>query len=404
MYIYLKNTGIALSVITLMVICYALKAHQAQPHQHQAIANTVKSKHLDDPAGDHNVNATNNLATSHKEHAQNVRLSPHSMALANIKVASIEAQFQSFQEYAPGEIKANGYKSYVASPRTESVIISRHAALGEHVKTGQKLVTLFSESVSQAQADYLIAATQWHRVKKLGNKTVSERQLLEAQTHYNASYGKLIALGFTEKAINAISTQDIKAFGQYTLTAKREGVVLQDDFIQGQRVNAGDTVMLLADEKQLWIEAKLSPNKQLDLPINSAATIALNGQSHQAHVIQETHTIDPKTRTRIIRLAIDNADDTLHAGMFVKVYFQLPTKRKVMAVPETALSHNKDGEWQVFVEQHPGQFQAKTVQRGQSLGHLQEIIGLENGARIVTEGAFFVASEIAKSGFDPHNH
>jgi Membrane-fusion protein len=303
-----------------------------------------------------------------------------------------------------GEIKANGYKSYVVSPRTESVIISRHAALGEHVEIGQKLVTLFSEAMAQAQADYLIASTEWQRVKKLGNKTVSESRLLQAETTYNASYGKLIALGLTEKAIDGISNKDIKAFGQYTLIAQREGVVLQDDFIQGQRVDAGDSVMLLADEKQLWVEAKVSPNKKLNLSIDSPAVLKLEGQSYNAKVIQEAHTIDPITRTRIIRLGVDNSDDNLHSGMFVKVYFQFATKQKVMAVPEEALIRSADGDWTVFVEDHPGEFKAVEIELGRALGGFREIIGLDSGTRIVTKGAFFVASEIAKGGFDPHNH
>lgn len=339
-----------------------------------------------------------------EEHEEGITIDPKKMSLANIKVESVKPEYQFSTVYAPGEIKANGYKSYVVSPRTESVIISRHAALGEHVDKGQKLITLFSESMSQAQADYLIASTEWQRIKKLGNKTVSESRLLQAETTYNASYGKLIALGLTEKAIKSISNKDIKAFGQYTLTAQREGVVLQDDFIQGQRVDAGDTVMLLADEKQLWVEAKVSPNKKLNLSIDSPAVLKLEGQSYNAKVIQEAHTIDPITRTRIIRLGVDNSDDNLHSGMFVKVYFQFATKQKVMAVPEEALIRSADGDWTVFVEDHPGEFKAVEVELGRALGGFREIIGLDSGTRIVTKGAFFVASEIAKGGFDPHNH
>jgi hypothetical protein len=44
------------------------------------------------------------------------------------------------------------------------------------------------------------------------------------------------------------------------------------------------------------------------------------------------------------------------------------------------------------------------VELGRALGPLREITGVKPGTRIVTEGAFFVASQIAKGGFDPHNH
>ncbi len=44
------------------------------------------------------------------------------------------------------------------------------------------------------------------------------------------------------------------------------------------------------------------------------------------------------------------------------------------------------------------------VELGRAIGGLREISGLTAGQRIVSRGAFFVASEIAKGGFDPHNH
>ena len=333
-----------------------------------------------------------------------ISFSPEKIALANIKIESITPQVQYSTVYAPGEIKVNGYKSYIVSSRTESVITNRHAILGEHVQKDQKLVTLFSESMAQAQADYLIASTEWQRVKKLGNKTLSESQLLKAETMFNASYGRLIALGLTSDAIQNISKMRTSLFGQYTLTAKISGVVLHDDFYQGQRVAAGDSIMLLADEKDLWVEAKVAPNKKLDLSINAPAIVTLEEQNYHAKVIQEAHTIDPITRTRIVRLSVNNQDDSLHSGMFVKVNFQFKTENKVMAVPETALVRGADGDWIIFVEDHPGEFEAIEVELGRALGDYREIIGLESGSRVVTQGAFFVASEIAKGGFDPHNH
>jgi len=414
MYANIKNIGLCLSLTASLLMSCELEAEQLtsktnskSPEEIHEPHNHSEEEKLDEhEEGTHDQDAHGNENKEEKldEHEEGITLNPKKITLAKIKVESVIPQYQFSVIYAPGEIKADGYKSYVVSPRTESVIISRHAALGEHVEKGQKLVTLFSEAMAQAQADYLIASTEWQRVKRLGNKTVSESRLLKAETTYNASYGKLIALGLTEKAIDNISNKDIKAFGQYTLTAQREGVVLQDDFIQGQRIDAGDTVMLLADEKQLWVEAKVSPSKKLNLSINSPATVKLEGQSFNAKVIQEAHTIDPITRTRIIRLAVHNTDDTLHSGMFVKVYFQFATKQKMIAVPEEALIRSTDGDWTVFVEDHPGEFKATEVVLGRALGDLREIFGIESGTRIVTKGAFFVASEIAKGGFDPHNH
>ncbi|WP_286235428.1 efflux RND transporter periplasmic adaptor subunit [Thalassotalea sediminis] len=339
-----------------------------------------------------------------KAHDTAILLDRKQQQLANIRIETVNARKHIRTIYAPGEVKVNGYKSYVVSPRTDSVIINRHAILGQHVDVGQKLVTLFSEAMAQAQAEYLIASTEWQRVQKLDGKNISDSQRLRNEINFNAAYGKLIALGLTEQAIANISTVNTARLGQYSLIAKKSGVVLKDDFSQGQRIDAGETIMVLADEAQLWVEAKLSPTKELALDLGSVARVKLGQRGYLASIIQESHTIDPVTRTQIVRLSVNNKDDALHPGMFVDVNFQIETNEQLVAVPDEALIRKQDGSWIVYVEKQQGQFLATPVTLGSKFGELREVNGITSGSRVVTQGAFFVAAERMKSGFDPHNH
>jgi len=174
--------------------------------------------------------------------------------------------------------------------------------------------------------------------------------------------------------------------------------------MQGQRIEAGEPLMLLADEKELWIDASIPPNIELNLEMGSTAQVDLNGTNFQAKVIQEAHTIDPVTRTRTVRLSVSNTEHKLHSGMFIKVYFQLESNNELIAVPEEALIRNRDGDWVIFIEDHPNEFKVLEVTRGRSFGKYREVLGVKAGTRVVTNGAFFIASEIAKGGFAPHNH
>lgn len=370
--------------------------HKAHAHNH-GVEKTENGEHSEKEEEDHSDG-------SHDEHSDVIRLSTEQIKLANIQVETLLPQKYFETAYAPGEAKANGYNSYIVSPRTDSVIVKRHAVLGDHVKAGQKLVTLFSEAMAEAQADFITASSEWDRVKALGRDTASERTLVEAENIYRAAYGKLAAFGLTAQAITKIPTKEISTFGQYALVAERGGIVLQDDFTQGQRIEAGETIMLLSDENELWVEANIPSNKVLDINIGSPASIDFNGTQFQAKVIQEAHTIDSITRTRIVRLAVNNDEHKLHSGMFVDVYFLFETKTEVIAVPEEALIRDSDGEWQVFVEEQPNEFKAVDVTRGRLLGNYREVEGIPSGTKVVVRGAFFVASEIAKGGFDPHNH
>jgi RND family efflux transporter MFP subunit len=338
-----------------------------------------------------------------EEHKGEVPLSSVQQKLANIKVETLQPRTIDYQIYAPGEIKANGYTSYLVSPRVKSVVLRRHAALGEHVEQGQPLVTLFSSIVAEAQASYIVARAEWQRVKKLGIGAIGAKRFNSASTNFNADYGRLIAFGLSEKSIQALSTES-KSLGEYTLSAATSGVVLTDDFHQGQSVEPGSALMELANEKQLWVEARLPPNSSLQLPAGTPAQIKVDNGLFSAQVTQEAHTIDPLTRTRVVRLLVNNSSHLLHPGMFSDVYFSFATKRPILAVPENALMRSSDGDWTVFVEDEPGRFKSKEVALGRSLGEWREIKGIEAGTKIVTEGAFFVASEIAKGGFDPHGH
>jgi len=346
------------------------------------------------------------------ERGPEIQLTTEQISLAEIKATTINAQIMSSYLMAPGEIKANGYNSYYVSPRVESVILKRHAKLGDVVNKGQPLVTLFSEIVAQAQADYRLAHADWFRVRNLTSVTVSEQKKLAIQTEHVATSSRLKAYGLSKSAIKEVINDINLPLGEYTLIAQQAGAVLSDDFHQGQRIAGGKTIMVLADESELWVEAKLPATETTQFAINSHARVLINNVAYQGKVIQAAHTIDPLTRTRIVRLLVNNQQHQLHAGMFVDVAFSVVGTEPIIAVPQSALIRSADGDWQIFIEHEQGEYLAQEVELGRVLqvpdgGNFtlwQEIINVEQGTDVVVSGAFFIASQAAKSGFDIHNH
>jgi len=392
--------------------------------------------------------AQTNTSDNHEDEVQLLSFTAEQMKMADIKLAQLTPQYMDKRLYAPGEVQANGYTSYVVSPRVESVIMRRHAILGEHVEKGQALVTLFSENVAQAQALYRIAYADWQRAKKVGNSVISESELLSAETNYIAAYSRLKAYGLSNKSIDLIAENNSSALGEYTLKAERSGLVFADDFQQGQRVSAGQSIMVLTDEHELWVEARLAANNNMPLIKGTQAQVILSGATqdeqitYQAEVIQQAHTIDPKTRTRIVRLKVTNTNHQLHPGLFVDVYFSMLTEEPILAVPESALLRASDGDWLIYSQQeHPQQAQnlaeehakeqhskqqhskeqqeqisfiAQEVELGASYRvyssqtqqwlSWREITGVSPNSYFAITGAFFIASQGAKSGFNAHNH
>ncbi|ROQ27465.1 efflux RND transporter periplasmic adaptor subunit [Gallaecimonas pentaromativorans] len=329
---------------------------------------------------------------------EGITLSPEQQAAVGIETRAITPAPAQYRYLVPGEVLVDQYRSYLASPRLPSVVLSRHTALGDHVVKGAVLVTLFSAELAEAQGDYLSARPEWQRVKGLGKAAVGEQRFVDTKSRFDASLAKLRGYGLDEGDIA------VTPLGQYPLRSAIDGVVLSDSFQQGQAVAPGEALVQVADEASLWVQAQLPGTSTLDIPKGTKALVSTGDTAWPASVSQAGHTLDPVTRTRTVRLSLPNPQHALHAGMYVDVAFLFETPAPVMALPQEALIRSSDGDWTVFVEPEPGHFEAREVTLGKVLDDQQQVLDLEPGTKVAVKGAFYIASELAKAGFSAHNH
>jgi len=341
----------------------------------------------------------------HNEEAGTIHLKPEQMKMANIVVSALRPSDAVITVRAPGEVILNDYRTIKISPRISSQIIKRHAKLGDEVTENQILVTLSSVEVAEAQGKLLLADKEWKRVKKLGRKVVSARRYLTAKIEYEKSYASAKAYGMNQKEINELLAQKRSADGSFNLVAKQAGRILHDKFIVGQYVEAGYELMLISDESTMWIEARITPETAGKIKVGNNAVVMTDNLRLSAKVSQLHHTLDEITRTSAVRIEVDNKDDLLHAGMFVSTLIETNNKSKALQLPEAAVLRSSDGDWQIFVEQdEAGEFKAVEVDVKHFSNGSAIIEGIKPGTRVVTQGAFFVQSELAKGGFEIHNH
>lgn len=344
---------------------------------------------------------------AHGDEENKVHLSAEQLRVAGIVVVPLTLKSIPIEIEAPGEIKLNDYASSQVTPRIEGQITARLVKLGDHVKKGQPMVMLSSAPMAEAQAEAIVAAKEWQRIKKLGSQVVSEQALIESRINFQQTQAKLLAYGMTpqqvEKQLKGSSTS--AADGSFTLLSPQDGTVIHDDFIVGKMIDAGDLLFEITDETTLWVEARVNPELVSGLVIGASGRVRFGGQWIEGKVIQAHHDLDEKTRTLGIRLEIPNPNDHLHPGQFVTARFEIgKSRQEALALPVEAVLRSPDGDWQVFVEDKPGEFEPKEVEIVRELPELIVIEGLAPGTRVVTKGAFFVQSELAKSGFEVHNH
>lgn len=336
-----------------------------------------------------------------------VHLSNDQRQTAGIIVEALVSRSVPVEIEAPGEIRLNDYATSQVTPRIEAQIVKRHAYLGDHVKQGEPLVTLSSVSMAEAQGALLVAAKEWQRVKKLGKSVVSAKRHMETQVAYQQAKAKLLAYGMTAKQTNKLISENniSQADGSFSLLSPQDGTVIQDSFINGQMVEPGELLFELTDESRLWVEVRIKPESATHIEIGAPARLLVGETWIDGKVIQEHHALNEVTRTLAVRLEIANPEHRLHPGQFATVRIQTNDSGKTaLTLPQDAVLRSPDGDWQVFVEEEPGKYAPIEVTLVRQLPGLAVIDGLAPGTRVVTQGAFFVQSELAKSGFEVHNH
>jgi len=170
-------------------------------------------------------------------------------------------------------------------------------------------------------------------------------------------------------------------------------------------VEPGEVLFVITNEAQLWVEARINPLLAGSVQPGTSARVGSDGVWLDGEVVQVHHTLDPRTRTLGIRIVVPNPGDRLHPGQFVEARLQLAGNHEQrLTLPTAAVLRSPDGDWQVFIEEAPGKFEPKEITVVRRLADGLVIEGLEPGTRVVTDGAFFVQSELAKGGFEIHNH
>lgn len=335
-----------------------------------------------------------------------VNINAVSQQAAGITTINLQPQALTALIPAPGEVIPNANLTTKVTTRVAAQVIKRWVQEGQHVKAGDVLATLSSVDMAKVQGNLLLATQEWERVKSLGKDAISGKRYSEAQVAYQQAYSTALSYGMTETEIAELLRvqKPSQAKGEFNLLATRDGTVFNINFTEGELIEPGFILLQIVDEKTVWVDAKLPPDLVKPVKINNIARILVSGRTLIGRVIQIHHQLDETTRTQSIRLEIPNVDDLLHPGQFVNCRIETGLPKPVMALPINAVLRTSDGDWAVYVEKQPGYFQQVEVKVIETIDGEIVIEGIPPGTLVVTNGAFFVHSELNKKGFDVHGH
>lgn len=342
------------------------------------------------------------------DHEDVLVMDANQRSAAGIEVSTVDRQSLEIRLSAPGEVIPNAYDSAIISPRIQAQVVKRHVKLGDHVETGRVLVTLSSVAMAEAQGELLITDREWQRVKSLGKEVLSDRRYSEAQVTRQQAMARVLAYGMSaEEAENLLRQNDAsRATGAFDLLAPQNGTVIRDDFIVGELIEPGRPIIEIINERQMWVEAMAVPELVSGIEVGAIAQVSPDGTTWRAgKVVQIHHRLQESTRTQAVRIQVQNDDDWLHPGQFVRVEVSGGGGEAVLAIPSDAIVLFK-GSTVVFRLDHGNEFSPVTVEAGAVAGGWTAIrAGLTEGDEIATGGVFLLKSLLLKSSMgEGHVH
>jgi Cu(I)/Ag(I) efflux system membrane fusion protein len=260
--------------------------------------------------------------------------------------------------------------------------------VGQSVRKGQPLFSIYSPGLLAAQNEYLLALSSRDALAKAGGLSDNGDTLVKA-------------------ARRRLELWDVPAAEIDRLTATREpsktltllspiaGVVTAKNVVQGSRLAVGDAPYEITDLGEVWVMADAYQGDLGRIRPRMKATLTLPAYPNRTFpgkVAFVDPLLDPQTRTLKVHLHFGNPTRELKPGMFGEVTLQGLT-RDGLQIPADAVIRAGTRDV-VFVALAGGRFQPRTVELGAKSGEMVEVkSGLEQGLDVVVRANFLVDSE-----------
>ncbi len=279
------------------------------------------------------------------------------------------------------------------SPKLDGRIGALFVEEGQWVTAGQSLATLengeFGAQVSQAQgtlyasaADLSQARVDLSRAQSLFTQGAISQQQLDAAGAKVANLEGLVRanrgnVGYQEARLENTN-----------VTTPHRGVILNRYLQTGDYAKAGTAIVTVADTSVMLAKATVGEGQITQLKLGDMAQVLVEALSTQPFVGKITKIVPAAavpTRTFTIEVSIDNADNTLLAGLTAKVLVNGKIHPDAMVVPEAALVLFED-QRTVFVLAEDQVVQRKLKIGYVGDGYAEVLDGLKAGELVVVAG------------------
>lgn len=371
--------------------------HASHDHDHDHGHNHVAHDHDHDHASAGQVAEGNAVAFS-KALQQKV---PFSIETVHYETFGPVIKTVAYVEPSPNDevkviAKADGVVIYPGKPFID----------GSEVRAGQQVLSIGDGGLAdnnmqirfnEAYNRYRLAKAEYDRKEPLReDKIVSEKEWMRVSTEYSNAKAEYEYLreNFSKK--------------EQIVKAPMSGFVRELSVRNGEYVKAGQTLMVISQNRRSFLRAEVSPRRYADIKnIETAVFREKNGakvytlDELNGHLVSFGRSATLESPLLPVVFEID-AVETWIPGSFVDVWIRAIGDREVLTVNNSAIVEEM-GSYFVFVRLTDELFEKRQIEKGHTDGMRTEVkSGLHAGERIVGLGAISVKLAQSAGALDPH--
>ncbi len=326
------------------------------------------------------------------EPAGTVKIDPVMVQNIGVRTVAVERRDLAKQVRATGRISIDESRMARIHPRTEGWVETQFIArVGDTVKKGDPLLTIYSPKLVTSQQEYLLALENYQALKNSPYADIRKG----AKEMRDSAYQRLQLLNVSEQDIQKIrQTRQIQR--ALSIESSFDGVAMTVGAREGQYIMPNTELYMLADLSKVWLLAEVYEYELPWITLGDTATMKLTGVDDH-HITGTVSYIYPyaesKTRTVKVRIEFDNPEGLLKPDMFANVTIGADSRLNALVIPAEAVVRSGTRE-QVFVVRDEGKFEPREVKLGYSSdGWVEVRSGLSDGDKVVNSALFLIDSE-----------
>jgi membrane fusion protein, heavy metal efflux system len=326
------------------------------------------------------------------------------------KLVQVEARELPTVLSANGSITSDVNRTIHVTSQGSGRVVDLKVKLGDSVKKGQELLSIYSADLAGAFSDFQKAVAD----ERLAKKSLERAQILYAhgalaekdlEQADDTDEKAKVDVHNTEQHVRILGGDPGHPSSLIELRSPVSGTIVEQNISGFEGIRSLDNspnLFTIADLTQVWVVCDVYENDLGEVRLGDSAEIRLNAypaKAYQGKVADISRVLDPNLRSTKVRIVLPNNDGSLRPNMYAQAKFRSRKVRSTLVVPSTAIMRLQDKDW-LFRKEGQNQFRKTEVHtHGASEDGLQQLQDgpLEAGDEVVANALAFSTS-VAEQG------